>query len=1116
MADPGNSFIFYDPTGRRWTRFRTTVQLSGIALGLFLATVVLIAFTGPQLPALGLPAVPALPKLSEVPAIIRGQKVSLNVPFRMAKPTGPVKYVRSASPVLHPRPAAKGNNGGPLVWGFYVNWDPNSIVALRLHLNHITHLVPEWWTLRNAKGDIDDQTDPTVVAIAQQANLPIIALLTNYREDGWQPNDVRKILNNAQLRGDLIEAIESNLAEHKFAGVNIDFEELKPKDKAPLIKFMQELTTELHKHGYIVSQDVPVDDTAYDIKALGQISDYLVPMIYDEHYQSGEPGPVASQAFFEDQLDKLAKLAPPSKLIAGFGNYGYDWIIGGKGSGEVTYDDVMSAATEASAKVQWDNATENPVLRYAVNGKQHEVWFLDAITALNQTIAAHDYEFRGIGLWRLGAEDPGLWKILQKEKWPEDNVEPPDLGTLTANQQGPRHYGEGEVLRVRESPHGGTRNIIHPPTDQDYFREQYTQYPTPWVINHSGATDKKVLCLTFDDGPDPVYTPQVLDVLKAKHVPATFFVIGANAENNPDLIRREYAEGHQIGNHTYTHPNVALISAERTQLELAATQRIIENLLGVGTTFFRPPYNADSEPQTPEEIVPIMRAQGYGYATVAETIDPRDWSPGITSQGIVDEINNEISNGHVILLHDAGGNREATVRALGQVIDRYRKAGYRFATIAELLGKTRADVMPKPGNDEMRLARIEGQTLDAKAIFLQVLGILFLVAIYLTLARSLLYGVLAVMQKVRARRAVYDPLFRPPVSVLIAAWNEETVIARTVESILANGYEALEVVVVDDGSKDGTLRVLRERFGNHPSVSILTQPNSGKSAALNHAIANSKHDILVAVDADTLFRPGTIEKLVRHFKDPNTGAVSGNARVGNKNKWITRFQSIEYTYGFNLDRRALDYLNAITVVPGAVGAWRKLLIEAAGGFGHDTLAEDADLTLAIRRMGRCIRYEEEAIAYTEAPEDARSLAKQRFRWSFGTLQAAWKHRDALFVPKYGTLAFIALPSIWLFQVLLSSLSPFAELAMILALFAGNWKIVLLYYFALFFFELLTGILAYALEGVAAWDLSLLFFQRIFYRQLMLYILAKSLLFAIRGRLVGWGKLERKASVTQAG
>jgi cellulose synthase/poly-beta-1,6-N-acetylglucosamine synthase-like glycosyltransferase len=272
----------------------------------------------------------------------------------------------------------------------------------------------------------------------------------------------------------------------------------------------------------------------------------------------------------------------------------------------------------------------------------------------------------------------------------------------------------------------------------------------------------------------------------------------------------------------------------------------------------------------------------------------------------------------------------------------------------------------------------------------------------------------------------------------------------------------------------------------------------------------------VAVDADTLFRTGTIAKLVRHFADPLVGAVSGNARVGNRSKWITRFQSIEYIYGFNLDRRALDYLNAITVVPGAVGAWRKDLVLQKGGFGHDTLAEDADLTLAIRRDGFVIRYEDQGIAYTEAPEDGKSLTKQRFRWSFGTLQAAWKHRDALFVPRYGTLGFVALPSIWLFQVLLSSLSPFAEIAMIAALTAGNWRIVLIYYLGFFIIELIAGLLAYFLEGIPAWDLLLLLFQRIYYRQMMLFVLGKSLIFALRGRLVGWGKLERKASVNPAG
>jgi peptidoglycan-N-acetylglucosamine deacetylase len=164
------------------------------------------------------------------------------------------------------------------------------------------------------------------------------------------------------------------------------------------------------------------------------------------------------------------------------------------------------------------------------------------------------------------------------------------------------------------------------------------------------------------------------------------------------------------------------------------------------------------------------------------------------------------------------------------------------------------------------------------------------------------------------------------------------------------------------------------------------------------------------------------------------------------------------------------------------------------------------------RLGYEIRYEESAVAYTEAPETTRDLAKQRFRWAFGTLQAAWKHRDATFNPRYGFLGWVALPSIWIFQMLLAALAPFAEIAMIVALFAGNWRIVLLYYFALFFLELLTAALAYGLDGSKPWDLALLFVQRLYYKLLMYHVLGKSILYALRGRLVGWGKLERRASV----
>jgi cellulose synthase/poly-beta-1,6-N-acetylglucosamine synthase-like glycosyltransferase/peptidoglycan/xylan/chitin deacetylase (PgdA/CDA1 family) len=1112
-TDPVQSFIFHDPSGKRWVRIRRTLQTASIFLGALAVAFVLSLIIIPNLPLLGLPPAAPFQNRGELRSILKGEKPEKNVPFRMVQAGKNLRYVRSANPVMHPKAAATPAAGGPLVFGFFVNWDRASIVSLRLNLAHLTHLLPEWLVLKNAKGDIDDQSDSTVITIARDAKLPILAMVTNYR-DGWQGGDVHHILHDKKLSQDLIDNIYSNLQEHKFAGVNIDFEQLNRTDRKALVTFMTALHARLAPQGMIVTESVPIGDDGYDLKSLAEQIDYLVPMVYDEHYQSGSPGPVASEQWFEGELDKLAKIVPPAKTVVGFGAYGYDWIIGQSGGTERGFNEIMAAGVQnqKNAHMSWDDDQENPVLRYEAFGDQHEIWFLDAVTALNQVKATEDLGFRGVGVWRLGAEDPDLWRVLKRESWPEENYDPNQLAVLTAEKQ-VNPYAGGEFLDVVNTPQQGRRTVKPSPTPDGDYSERYEALPTYYVVKDSGRTDEKIICLSFDDGPDAHYTPRILDILSAKHVPATFFVIGVNAEKNIDIIKREFREGHEIGNHTYSHPNIAEVSDYRAYLELTWTQRILENATGRSTTLFRPPYNADSEPQTPEELRPILIADKYHYVTVGESIDPRDWQPGSTGDSILDEVKSESDKGHIILLHDAGGNREPTIAALPKIIDYFQANGYRFARAGELIHKNRDAVMPVPSAEEMRWARLEGRAFDLKSNFFGVLGWLFLAAIYLTAARSFLFGTLAVVQKLREDKMPLSDTYRPPVSVLIAAFNEETVIRRTVESILNNGYDDLEIVIVDDGSKDSTYRVLQDAFGENSCVCIFTQPNSGKSAALNLGITHAKHNVLIAVDADTLFARGTIAKLARHFADERVGAVSGNAKVGNKQSWLTRFQSIEYIYGFNLDRRALDLLNAITVVPGAVGAWRKDIILKLGGFGHDTLAEDADLTLKIRRDGYIIRYEQDAIAYTEAPETASGLAKQRFRWAFGTLQAAWKHRDALFIPKYGTLGFIALPSIWLFQVMLSSLSPFAEIAMIIALFIGNWKIVLLYYLAFFVLELFTGVLAYTLEGEKPWDLSLLFFQRIYYRQMMHYVLGKSLLYAARGRLVGWGKLERRATVT---
>jgi peptidoglycan-N-acetylglucosamine deacetylase len=1082
-------FVFHDASGRRWTRVRRGLQLASLALVLGGSLFLLSLETNPRLPDAEAPTRNLPSEASAVPRALGA-----------AQPEAP-----DASP-----PGSESPRRPPLVFGYYVNWDQASLVSLRRNLEHLTHLVPQWLCLRNERGDLEDTSDPAVARMARERKLPIIVMVTNYAQ-GWQAGRLRRLLRDAEARRSFVDNIYATLVRHRFAGVNVDFEQVAADDRDRLTALMRELAAKLKPAGLLVTQSVPPDDPGYDVQRLAAVNDYIVAMVYDEHYSLGSPGPVASQPWFERQLETLAAAAPREKTIVGLGTYGYDWPRGARAATVVGFADLMQAAPSYPGVIHWDSEAKNPVLRYSIGGSPHAVWFLDAVTALNQTRAAARTGFRGMALWRLGTEDPGLWTVVGRERWPEEATDP-DL-TRVSVQTVFKLGARREILRVVAGPRDGRRRIWR--ASDGGAAERYEDYPSPYVVEGRGPSGEKVIALTFDDGPDPRYTPQILDTLRAYGVPATFFVLGVNAERSPELLRRTYADGHELGNHTYWHPNTAAVSRERTRLELNATQRIIQHVLGLSTTLFRPPYNVDSEPQTPEELEPILRAQELGYLTVGAGIDPQDWQDSVTADAIVAETIRQEADRHIVLLHDGGGDRSATLAALPRIIEYFRARGYRFVTVSDLMGRRRDEVMLPVPDGEGLWAQIAGGAFTVKSYTTRGLGALMLAAIGLAVLRSLVYGGLAVRQKARSRARRFDARFRPPVSVIVAAYNEERVVVRTVESVLNDGYPDLEVVIVNDGSTDRTDEVLRRAFGGDARVRVHTRARRGKAAALNTAVGLARHEFLIAIDADTMLRAGTIEKLLRHFADPSVGAVSGNVRVGNRKNWITRFQSIEYVYGFNLDRRALDVLNAVTVVPGAAGAWRKTLIEQVGGFSEETLAEDTDLTLAIRRLGHRILYDEEAVAYTEAPEDAWSLARQRFRWSFGTLQAAWKHRDATCRPQYGTLGFVALPTIWLFQLGLGLFGPVADVAVLFALVTGTWRTVVPYYVALFVVELVSGLLAYALEREKPVDLALLPFQRVYYRQFMHYVLGSVILVAIKGRLVSWGKLERRATCQPA-
>jgi cellulose synthase/poly-beta-1,6-N-acetylglucosamine synthase-like glycosyltransferase/peptidoglycan/xylan/chitin deacetylase (PgdA/CDA1 family) len=624
-----------------------------------------------------------------------------------------------------------------------------------------------------------------------------------------------------------------------------------------------------------------------------------------------------------------------------------------------------------------------------------------------------------------------------------------------------------------------------------------------------GADNPDSVSITFDDGPDPDWTPAILDILKARGVKATFFVVGQEAERYPEIVKRIVAEGHEIGNHTFTHANLPDAPARLVRLELNATQRLIESLTGRSTTLFRPPYNADSRPTRVEELGPIAIAESLGYLTVLENVDPKDWQKPDKAE-LLARVKAARSGGNILLLHDGGGDRTATVEGLPAILDYFEERGDRVVSIGDLLGIGEEKIMPPVTRQSKAVHRFaSGIGFQFLHLLQEFLRAFLLVGTFLVLARTILIVVLARFHKAPP---VLGDGPRPAVSILIPAFNEEKVIAKTIQALLSSDYPGvLEIVVIDDGSSDGTADAVLAV--QDPRVRLVSQANSGKAHALQRGVDLTQSEILIFVDADTQFEKDAIRHLVDSFYDESIGAVSGHARVGNLSTFLAKCQDLEYVSGFNLDRRAYAAWNCITVAPGAISAVRRAAILAAGGFSYETLAEDTDLTLSIHKAGYRVEYQPRAIAYTEAPETFATLARQRFRWAYGTMQCACKHRDIVFNPRFKALGWFSLPGIWVFQFILVAFSPVIDVLFLMSLLLGHAGDVLPYFLAFLLCDLVLAAVAVRIEGLPLQKALWIIPQRFLYRPLLSYVIWKSILHAMRGAWVGWGKLQRTASVS---
>ena len=1006
---------------------------------------------------------------------------------------------------------------------WYVNWDAHSLTSLKRGMKQLNMVIPEWFFINPTTDRLETRIDSKALREMRQSGVPVLPMLTNNYGGDFNPQAIGRIMSDKNKRNKFVNSLLTTCRRYHFEGINIDLEELNINDNALLTNFVAELYHTFHANNMYVTQDVMPFNDDYDMQQLARYNDYLFLMAYDEHNTTSAPGDVASQHWMEKATDWAAKNIPNDKLVLGLANYGYDWADGGD-CNTVSYDQTIANAYGANATLLFNDDTYNLHYSYTDDDNvKHQVYFTDAATIFNNMRFGTTYHLAGFAMWRLGTEDSRVWNFYGKDlaweqvkRWNLNNV-------FALNGYNDVNYvGSGEVLSVESEPHPGHVSLSIDTDDQLIAEESYITLPSAYTVAKLGHCGPKDLILTFDDGPDARWTPQVLRTLKHYRVPGAFFMVGLQMEKNLPLVKKVYDAGNTIGNHTFTHHNVIENSDDRTYAELKLTRMLVESITGHSTTLFRAPYNADADPTQREEIEPMILASRRNYLFVGEEVDPNDWQPGITADEIYRRVIDGVhhGDGHIILLHDAGGvTRKPTMEALPRIIATLQHEGYRFISLEKYLGMSRQQLMPEIPKGEtyyamqanLTLAEIIYHTSD----FLTALFVVFLVLGFLRLA--FMYF-LMIKEKRTEHRRHYPALTKenaPHVSIIVPAYNEEVNCVRTVSNLLKEDYPSFDVIFVDDGSKDHTLDRIHEAFDGNDRVQILDKANGGKASALNYGIAHTTAEYVVCIDADTQLRPDAVSRLMQHFILDNAhsiGAVAGNVKVGNQRNMLTRWQAIEYTTSQNFDRMAYSYINAVTVVPGAIGAFRKEAIVKAGGLTTDTLAEDCDLTMRINEAGYVIENESYAVAMTEAPENVRQFVKQRVRWCFGVMQTFWKHRSSLFNPRKKGFGLWAMPNILIFQYIIPTFSPLADILMFIGLFSGNALQIFFYYLIFLVVDASVSIMAYIFEHESLWVLLWIIPQRFFYRWIMYFVLFKSYLKAIKGELQSWGVLKRTGHV----
>jgi len=1103
-SDPEKS-VFADPKGIRRRALQVLAVGGGLGLVFGVGYFISGLLIGPQL---------------QLPAVVRDFHARFKAlppakdPLR--DPKKDWKRLQTASKDHALTPPKQMKEG--LVLGYVSPWDPASLLSLERHADQLTHVAADWFTLTGVEGTLKEDPSDKARLLCVRKGLGFLPILRNLDGNTWQPEAVEELAHEPEAER---SAFLSQLVGRMPAGSTgllLELSQLDPTYKDEYSLLIKELSEHLHAARKELWFSVPTgtDFDAFDMEAVADSADRMVATLYDENSETDDPGPLASGDWFQGWLKTMMVYGNPSQWVIGLGNYAIDWRRDNHTVEQVGFTDAMARASLAGIDPVKELNSEDgtPDFNYLSGpdqNQEHELWFLDAITLFNQRRLIAPFHPGGIGLYRLGEEDPAVWDVLKLN--PEKPLDVNSIARLSRLNLDEliASSGTGDFISVGEDSHEGERSLQARTNGE--ILEKFTKLPMPESIVRQGDPGPHKVALTFDDGPDPKWTPKILEILKEKKAPAAFFVLGTQGQHYPDLLERIVREGHEVGNHTYSHQNLTETGDEQISLELNATTRLIEAVTGHSTAFFRPPYNSDGTPTQPGEMRALRVARDLGYLTVTQSIDPDDWErPG--AEAIVQRVKSQRETGSIILMHDGGGDRSQTVAALPTIIDWLRSRGDVIVPLGDIINLPRDTVMPP--------LREENQPLSARYVygafavmrFLENAAWTLLVLVtLLALLRVFFYCICAKRQKDRGHvKTSVTNAPPPPVSVLLAAYNEERVIASTIRHLLDSEYPApLEIIVVDDGSKDRTAEVVDGIANVEPRVRLIRQSNGGKASALEQALRAASHETIVMIDADTMVAPDGIRKLVNHLEDPKVGAVSGYIRVGNTKHWLGRFQDLEYTAAFEIDRRAQDYLGCITVAPGALSAFRRKALAETGPITNDTLAEDTDLTLQLHRLGWKVVFAPDAFADTEAPESIKALISQRFRWAFGTLQCLWKHGDMTCNPGSGWLGWFALPSVWVFQIVVVALTPVLDLIVLWSLWLGRGVAIWPYFLASLLLDVLLSAIALALAGRfmrIAWRSIPM---RLLYRPLLGYVVWKCIIKALAGSWVRWSKLDRTAS-----